>query len=93
MKTLDRRLRQLEGVIGPAALPEPLFVEIVDSSVPDPDIDAHPFPYAPDLITAFAAWSFDGGTVIARQPGEELPALRARCQAQMPTVALWWPLH
>lgn len=93
MKTLDRRLRQVEGVIGPAALPEPIFIEIVDRSVPDPDMKAQPFPFGPEQLTAFAAWAFDGRIVVKRQPGETLPALRARCKAEMPEVALWLPLH
>lgn len=93
MKTLDRRLRQVEGVIGPAALPEPMFFEIVDSSVPDPDLPDQLFPFPPEKITAYAAYSFHGRLVVPRQPGETLTDLRARCKAQMPQVALWCPLH
>lgn len=93
MKALDRRLRQVEGVIGPAALPEPMFFEIVDRSVPDPDLPDQPFPFPEEKITAYAAYSFHGRVVVARQPGEALPALRARCKAEMPAVTLWLPLH
>ena len=101
MKTLKRRilLAQQEAGVGDE-LGSPMFLEVVDQSVPDPDgLDlarANQVPQitgyrAGGLFPALVAKAEEVATV-DRRPGETLEQLRGRCARMFPRVALWWPV-
>lgn len=94
MKALNRRLMRIEGYMGVGGeVPEPIFFSVVDTSVPDPDEPAQPFPFAPELLSAYKGRLEGDLQVIKRQPNESIEALEARCAKTAPHIALWMPVH
>lgn len=102
MRTLKRRilLAQEEAGIGDQ-LGHPLFVEVVDQSVPDPDSpDLARINQAPPVTGYRVGGLFpaqmagpEDSTIVHIRPGETLEGLQRRCAQEFSRVALWWPLY
>lgn len=101
MKTLKRRILLAQEKAGiEDLLGEPVFVEVVDQSVPDPDSQNLPPTSRARPVTGYRAGglfpiryaSAVDPVKVERRPGETLDQLERRCAKEFPRVALWWPL-
>lgn len=101
MRTLKRRilLAQEEAGIGDQ-LGNPLFVEVVDQSVPDPDgSNVVPLNAVQPVQGYRAGGRFpayltgpDGLVTVHAKARESLHKLQRRCGSEHAQVALWWPI-
>ena len=101
MRTLKRRILLAQEEVGISdQFGDPLFVEVVDQSVPDPDSQNLTPTNQVQPVTGYRAGglfpiipaSAEDPLRVERRPGETLEQLQRRCAKKFPRVALWWPL-
>lgn len=93
--SLLSRVLKLEDQIGAQSSIKPIFLVVVDSSVPDPD---NPAPYRPmtdaDLLGFKAGPSSQGPELrVMRKPGETEDELRQRCAQVGPQYIIWFGIY
>lgn len=102
MRTLKRRILLAQEEVGIGdELGNPLFVEVIDQSIPDPDNQAEAQTNQAAPVIGYRAGglfpsllaSAEDPVKVERRPGETLEQLQRRCVKEFPRVALWWPVH
>lgn len=101
MRTLKRRILLAQEEVGIGdQFGNPLFVEVVDQSIPDPDNQTEVQTNQAAPVIGYRAGglfpsllaSAEEPVTVERRPGETLEQLQRRCVKDFPRVALWWPL-